>query len=498
MEGVVRGPLRECHESKLLTEEDAQLLEEKLNEGARSRPIYVILIPFLAFLTSLYTLSGYCDSNGLPSVAFGLKVVFNLSIVFSLYVSHLLWLPYVVRFGTWQFHRVDYRFHKFVGDLRQKDTVLYGLKHMTGDQSKVHNRALRAKCIEQLRRLVSVAQEFGGTYNLDFPSISEFLTDELRELSSEGAEILDDHLQLSALNALWQFYYVLRSESLRNYALCHADLCQRALADGSWWSFLRFGRASLLEFIKFAWFSTRFDVALEAVKSQPKSQRKAIPQRLSEAQILQTQLEYALERLDASKLETLQDRMALADLLMNVVHQLKSIRKEPRAPRVIHRAQAPAPQAAAQEEAEEEREPEYQVFEADEDDTVDESSECEFDDPLAPPAIPIRDLQAELHCALASRREHDFEMQARALAKRRKKPVEEVREELRAEMAAAKRRPEIPPPPPSVPVRPRAPPAVRVDQSELAAALRQRFTNVQSVTTFGDSSSSSSEDEKEA
>ncbi|KAI6219809.1 hypothetical protein M3Y99_01638100 [Aphelenchoides fujianensis] len=497
MEGVVRGPLRECLESKLLTEEDAQLLEEKLNEGARSRPIYVILIPFLAFLTSLYTLSGCCDSNELPSVAFGLKVVFNLSIVFSLYVSHLLWLPYVVRFGTWQFHRVDYRFHKFIADLRQKDSVLYGLKHMTGDQSKIHNRALRAKCIEQLRRLISVAQEFGGTYNLDFPSISQFLTDELRELATEEAEILDDHLQLSALNALWQFYYVLRSESLRNYALCHADLCQRALADGSWWSFLRFGRASLLEFIKFAWFSTRFDVAVKAARVQPKSQRKAIPQRLSEAQVLGTQLEYALERLHTSKLETLQDRIALADLLMNVVNQLKSIRKGPRASRITYRVEATAPQAAAQEEAEgKEREPEYQVFEADEDDTADESSECEFDDPFAPPPIPIRDLQAELNSALASRREHDFEMQARALAKRRKKPVEEVREELKAEMAAAKRRPEVPLPPPSAPVRPRAPPAVRVDQSELAAALRQRFTNVQSVKTFGDSSSS--EDEKDA
>ena len=67
------------------------------------------------------------------------------------------------------------------------------------------------------------------------------------------------------------------------------------------WQFLRFTRASLLEFIKFAWSSTRFDVRIDTQNksSKPRSTQQAkpvIPPKLPEAEILTLQLQYLLER----------------------------------------------------------------------------------------------------------------------------------------------------------------------------------------------------------
>ena len=95
-------------------------------------------------------------------------------------------------------------------------------------------RQSRRRCIEELRRISTLFSSFSACFAAEIPLLDEYLTDELRALASEGADICDEHLDLDALKTLWQFVYISRSEALRNYAICHREECEAILEAGSW------------------------------------------------------------------------------------------------------------------------------------------------------------------------------------------------------------------------------------------------------------------------
>lgn len=63
---------------------------------------------------------------GHTNLTFGLKTLLNVYMVLGLYAFHVLLIPLIVRISTWQFGRVDYRFHTFIAEIRQNEASLFG------------------------------------------------------------------------------------------------------------------------------------------------------------------------------------------------------------------------------------------------------------------------------------------------------------------------------------------------------------------------------------
>lgn len=108
------------------------------------------------------------------------------------------------------------------------------VQQRVGDSNYIYAKESRKRCVEELRQIIEQTREYGWQLPSDLPLIEEFITDELRILASIDKPIQDDHLEIKALKALWQFMYLQRSEVLRNFAIYQYDECSRLKDEKSW------------------------------------------------------------------------------------------------------------------------------------------------------------------------------------------------------------------------------------------------------------------------
>ncbi|KAI6177444.1 Cyclin-T [Aphelenchoides bicaudatus] len=479
MDSVVRGPLREVLNSNLLVEDDRVLVEEKLHTGFAYRSAKSIILFFALFGAFIYSLQILAESNGYLNLCFVLKLLFNIYVILGLYGCTNLFVPFVVRISTWQFGRVDFRYHQFIAQLRQNESALYGIQQQIGSNDYIYAIGSRKRCIEELRDLIDRAREYACQIPSEIPLIDEFIENDLRLLAKLDEEILPEQLDFKAMKALWQFMYVQRSELLRNFAIYHHGECLRLLNENRWFSLFHFARASMIGLVKFSWSASRFDVHLENASTVKRHEHKVKQttkiNSQSERIRLITQLEFLLDNLYSS--DSLSPEQT-AEALINIASSI-----ERRAAPKVNRVNVDSRIVEEEQESDYEVNPdvqndEYQIYEA----MVDDKSDTQTDDYMADyetdPLLECRgDLQAELKHVLVGRRQKDQELALNALAKRRNKAVEEVRQELEQESTTAKKEE------PKIIRQSNTNPMI--NQNELLNALRNRFKNQETtVETF--------------
>ncbi|CAD5218337.1 unnamed protein product [Bursaphelenchus okinawaensis] len=274
---------------------------------------------------------------------------------------------------------------------------------------------------------------------LELNSADEFANTAILEMADpKQHDIRSDQVDIQALKALWQFFFIHRSEALRNLTLVHVETMKNLIESSKYLSASAASRLVLFKFVKFVFNTSDINVKLQEFEAKrenygEKSSLKKMKERnqdVEELERLRAQTEFLLNQLYNIK-SLPKDRRFLMKVLCEMADIIGKEIDENSTDNKMKVSFKEELEAGEQDEPEnfhvQDENSEFQVFEGDGEEHKDAKEGFrvdEFEDINAP--MKVLGLKDELKVALSKRKADFDQRQFEALAKLKNCTVDEV------------------------------------------------------------------------
>lgn len=248
---------------------------------------------------------------------------------FLLLPASLILLLILPRFVCFLLLRVDHKIHSFVRLLRRNEIAVFCVRRLENtklrQEASVFKKDARYKCFHGTRRLVEffVAGSLAFCSRRGTPSedlLCNFINQDLDNLVTKPLDQLTAvEMQIPAINALWRYMFLVRSEFIRHLVLCIVTSPFLVFHPTD-----VFSAISIIFLFQFEQWDTRTSCFNKHSKMDNISKRQMT---LSPREICSAQLECVLECINSSN-RLPDDRMHLIYMLQNVISILGNCNDE--------------------------------------------------------------------------------------------------------------------------------------------------------------------------